>query len=360
MATRKKGLQKRSATRGSVSDATSSSDSDEREVTAKKSSKKKVSPAEAPMEAAAAKAAKTTETKNRPKDRKQTQKKEADLLIELGDGGQASLLDGGTPQSTEVMPPVSLDTAAPTHGMSVSPVAALASGRSLSSAIDKSKLFSFTLLHFANGGGLNVEYSFTREECFYGANFNAIKLVLHNTTNLPLTNLCIGEQRLEDGMSLQPFGEVASLPAGGKSVVNLYVDFGGKTRGAKFDLKHDRGSFPVVLNPPAGELVAPLSLSEDAFDSLASSLKGMHEARQPIAGLGDKSSEVIVERVALLFNGYLVSSSDEMHKFAARAMTSDAAPLLLAIDVTDGQVRGNSEMTLLSRQITKDIKETLV
>merc|ERR1712216_623953 len=215
-------------------------------------------------------------------------------------------------------------------------------------AIDKSKLFSFTLLHFANGGGLNVEYSFTREECFYGANFNAIKLVLHNTTNLPLTNLCIGEQRLEDGMSLQPFGEVASLPAGGK------------TRGAKFDLKHDRGSFPVVLNPPAGELVAPLSLSEDAFDSLASSLKGMHEARQPIAGLGDKSSEVIVERVALLFNGYLVSSSDEMHKFAARAMTSDAAPLLLAIDVTDGQVRGNSEMTLLSRQITKDIKETLV
>ena len=210
------------------------------------------------MDAAAAKAAKTTETKNRPKERKKTEKKEADLLIELGDGGQASLLDGGTPQSTEVMLPVSLDTAAPTHGMSVSPVAALASGRSLSSAIDKSKLFSFTLLHFANGGGLNVEYSFTREECFYGANFNAIKLVLHNTTNLPLTNLCIGEQRLEDGMSLQPFGEVASLPAGGKSVVNLYVDFGGKTRGAKFDLKHDRGSFPVVLNPPAGELVAPL------------------------------------------------------------------------------------------------------
>ena len=33
---------------------------------------------QAPMEAAAAKAAKTTETKNRPKDRKQTQKKTVD------------------------------------------------------------------------------------------------------------------------------------------------------------------------------------------------------------------------------------------------------------------------------------------
>ena len=34
----------------------------------------------------------------------------------------------------------------------------------------------------------------------------------------------------------------------------------------------------------------------------------------------------------------LMDTQDEMHKFAARAMTADAAPLLLAIDVTDGQV----------------------
>jgi len=27
--------------------------------------------------------------------------------------------------------------------------------------------------------------------------------VLHNTTNLPLTNVRVGEQRLEDGMQLQ-------------------------------------------------------------------------------------------------------------------------------------------------------------
>ena len=29
--------------------------------------------------------------------------------------------------------------------------------------MDKSKLLSYTLLHFANGGGLNVEFCFTRE-----------------------------------------------------------------------------------------------------------------------------------------------------------------------------------------------------
>jgi len=31
----------------------------------------------------------------------------------------------------------------------------------------------------------------------------ALVQVLHNTTNLPLTNVRVGEQRLEDGMQLQ-------------------------------------------------------------------------------------------------------------------------------------------------------------
>ena len=53
------------------------------------------------------------------------------------------------------------------------------------------------------GGGLNVEYCFTREDSFYGAAMNTIKLVLHNTTNLPLTNLRVGELRLETAMQLQ-------------------------------------------------------------------------------------------------------------------------------------------------------------
>ena len=40
-------------------------------------------------------------------------------------------------------------------------------------------------------------------------------------------------------------------------------------------------------------------------------------------------------------------------------MTAEKTALLVTIDVAGGVVRGNSEMTLLSRQITKDIKETL-
>ena len=40
------------------------------------------------------------------------------------------------------------------------------------------------------------------------------------------------------------------------------------------------GTFAVQLTAPAGELVAPLCLSEAEFDTLAKGLKGMHEAKQ--------------------------------------------------------------------------------
>ena len=47
------------------------------------------------------------------------------------------------------------------------------------------------------------------------------------------------------GVYAQPFGEVASLAAGGKSSVNLYIDFAGNTRPAKFDILTDKGNLPA-------------------------------------------------------------------------------------------------------------------
>jgi hypothetical protein len=46
-------------------------------------------------------------------------------------------------------------------------------------------------------------------------------------------------------------------------------------------------------------------------------------------------------------------------KFASCTMNADKTPLLVTIDIEGEVVRGNSECTLLSRQLTKDIKETL-
>jgi len=100
------------------------------------------------------------------------------------------------------------DTAARGGGKAGTP--STPTGRSVASVVDKSKLVSQTLLHFAKGGGLNVDYCFTREDSFYGAGMNTIKLVLHNTTNLPLTNVRVGQLRLEDGLAPNPSSPLPS------------------------------------------------------------------------------------------------------------------------------------------------------
>ena len=150
---------------------------------------------------------------------KDNSKRGGGSLIELGDGVsevEGSVLDAATPKSSTNPPALTMhagglgdsDTAARGGGKAGTP--STPTGRSVASVVDKSKLVSQTLLHFANGGGLNVDYCFTREDSFYGAGMNTIKLVLHNTTNLPLTNVRVGQLRLEDGLAPNPSSPLPS------------------------------------------------------------------------------------------------------------------------------------------------------
>jgi len=94
---------------------------------------------------------------------------------------QPSLLDQATPKSAGQAPTLTMGAGG--LGVDVGgggkggATPSTPTGRSVASVLDKSKLLSSTLLHFANGGGLNVEYCFTREDSFYGAGMNSIKLV---------------------------------------------------------------------------------------------------------------------------------------------------------------------------------------
>eukprot|EP00960_Hanusia_phi_P037299 752853-Hanusia_phi.AAC.3 len=101
-------------------------------------------------------------------------------------------------------------------------------------------------------------------------------------------------------MELEPFSDVALLPASSTNSVKIHINFGGKMRSAKFDLVTDKGTYPVALTPSAGELVNPLLLSESEFDELAKGLRGMHECKLALPPIDDKSAEEIREKVELL------------------------------------------------------------
>eukprot|EP00282_Hemiselmis_andersenii_P035408 CAMPEP_0169443042 /NCGR_PEP_ID=MMETSP1042-20121227/9146_1 /TAXON_ID=464988 /ORGANISM="Hemiselmis andersenii, Strain CCMP1180" /LENGTH=118 /DNA_ID=CAMNT_0009554247 /DNA_START=152 /DNA_END=504 /DNA_ORIENTATION=+ len=104
----------------------------------------------------------------------------------------------------------------------------------------------------------------------------SVRLTLRNTTTQPLSCVKVGGQRLEAGMEMQPFNQI-TLGAEQTQTVNIYIDFGGKTQPASFDLSTDKGTYPVTLPPPAGELVVPLRMDSEVWGRLAGGLKGMHE-----------------------------------------------------------------------------------
>jgi hypothetical protein len=228
--------------------------------------------------------------------------------------------------------------------------------------VDVKRLAVQPLLHFANGGGLAIDYCFTREASIYSSEMNTVKLVLRNTLSAPLTKVRVGDTRLEDGMQLQPFAEIATLPPGGSTSVNLYVDFGGKTRAANFDVQTERGTYPVSVAVGAGELVSPVELALEEFEALAAGLRGMHEHKVPLPA--DADAAAAADRVLLLCNlapvgDAAAAAAAGVLRFAGRTLGAEGAVVLVTVDAGQGQVRGNSESTLLCRQLVKDVVNAL-
>ena len=231
------------------------------------------------------------------------------------------------------------------------------------SFVKADKLQTHTLLHFANGGGLNVTYVFSRESGIYSQHMTSIRLSLKNTTNQPLASVRVGATKLEAGMDLQPFSEIV-LGAGQTQSVNLYIDFAGKIQDAAFDLTTDKGSYPVSLAVTAGEIIVPATMDKAGWEKLASGLKGMHEHKQKVDKAPEGTREEIEERILTLCNMAVISSEDPSeYLFAAVSVCTDASPVLIALIIDDAggaTLRGHSEKTLLARQLVKAVKEAVI
>mmetsp|Transcript_56869 Transcript_56869/g.133332 ORF Transcript_56869/g.133332 Transcript_56869/m.133332 type:complete len:826 (+) Transcript_56869:127-2604(+) len=356
----------------SESDATEDSDSDsEAEKKKKKKPAKKAPPP--PIKA---------DAKKDKKDAKKAGGKDkgAAQLIDLGGGGARgsgggggeSLLDIASPASAAGQPPLSLQTEMPALAKegSLKAMTPTGVGGRIASAIGQDKLPVHSLLHFTHGGGLSVDFCFTREKSLYSDRMSTIRLTLQNTSNNPMHNIQVGNTRLEPGMELQPFTEVTMLSAGASTKVNLYIDFGGKTKAAKFDIclekprggadgAIDKGTYAVSVPAVAGELVVAIGMEEEAFDLQQKKLRGMHENQQPLT-IPEGAEALVRDRVLTGCNLYPLPQTDAaIFKFAGAALTAEESAVLLTVDLAQKVVRGNSEATLLCRQIVKDVKEAL-
>eukprot|EP00903_Cladosiphon_okamuranus_P010648 g10069.t1 len=159
------------------------------------------------------------------------------------------------------------------------PVAGLARTPSTSSVLsadpegDTSASFPSTLLGHQASGGLEVDYRYSRGRASALSRPSttlSLRLIFANHGETAVRRIRAVAPR--DGTPMEVFPEIQMLAAGATNTATLGIDFGGKAKNVRFELKTDKGSFMVSVEPPPEELLFPEPVSRAEFQRTQNSL----------------------------------------------------------------------------------------
>ncbi|NXF06200.1 AP3B1 protein, partial [Smithornis capensis] len=265
--------------------------------------------------------------------------------------------------------PVTAPVAIPTAAVLSPSLAADLEGLSLSSSsvIDVSKQVSVPtktheLLHRMSGKGLAAHYHFSRQPGIFGDRMVPVQITVTNTTDQKIENIHI-EKKLPPGMKMHEFNPIACLEPGGSTTVMMGIDFCDSTQTASFQLCTKDDHFNVSIQPPVGELLLPVTMSEKDFKKEQGMLTGMNETSATIAVAPQNSTRlVIIERVVKAANlGVVPSGQDNIHRFAAKTVHSRSL-MLVTVELKESstaQLIINTEKTVIGSVLLRELKPVL-
>ncbi|XP_013876457.1 AP-3 complex subunit beta-2 isoform X3 [Austrofundulus limnaeus] len=279
-----------------------------------------------------------------------------------------------------------LDDFEPTPSPQVTPVNTLLSnslatdleGLSLSDSIlspatiiPSGALKNYELLHRITGEGLSVEYCFSRQPFSPDANMVAVQLQFTNNSTSDTKNLHMEDVRLQSGMRVKEFPEIELLPAGEMTSAVMGIDFCDSTQAANFQLCSHTKKFFVSIQPPVGELMRPVFLTENEFKKEQGQLMGMNEITEKLTlDVKCRNEHAIVQRVTTAANlSRVPCGSDKecsppvpppdypVHRFAGRTVTSSSLVLVTVATREEGaaQLMVNCEKMVIGTMLVKDI-----
>ncbi|XP_040536014.1 AP-3 complex subunit beta-2 isoform X1 [Gallus gallus] len=230
---------------------------------------------------------------------------------------------------------------------------------------------TYELLHRMAGEGLSVEYCFSRRPFPGDPHMVAVQIQISNNTDAEVKSLRVSEPKLLAGMRIQEFPEIESLAPGDTASVVMGIDFCDSTQAANFQLCTHTRHFYVSIQPPVGELMAPVFMSENEFrkeqEHLArrgeGKLTGMSEITEKLT-LPEKcrSDHAIVQQVTSAANvGRVPCGADNEYRFAAKTVTSGSL-VLITLEWREGaaaQLTVNSEKMVIGTMLVKDIIQAL-
>ncbi|KAM6119270.1 LOW QUALITY PROTEIN: AP-3 complex subunit beta-2 [Pterocles gutturalis] len=219
---------------------------------------------------------------------------------------------------------------------------------------------TYELLHRMAGEGLSVEYCFSRRP-FPGTPQVAVQIQISNNTDAEVKSLRISEPKPLSGMRIQEFPEIECLLPDTASVV-MGIDFCDSTQAANFQLCTHTRHFYVSIQPPVGELMAPIFMSENEFKKEQGKLTGMSEITEKLTLPENRSDHAIVQQVTSAANvGRVPCGADNEYRFAAKTVTSGSlvSSPLERREGTAAQLTVNSEKMVIGTMLVKDIVQAL-
>uniref|UniRef100_A0A8C2SV78 AP-3 complex subunit beta n=1 Tax=Coturnix japonica TaxID=93934 RepID=A0A8C2SV78_COTJA len=213
---------------------------------------------------------------------------------------------------------------------------------------------TYELLHRMAGEGLSVEYCFSRRPFPGDPHMVAVQIQISNNTDAEVKSLRVSEPKLLAGMRIQEFPEIG--------------DSGGREGDTVAALCFQRACthtrhFYVSIQPPVGELMAPVFMSENEFRKEQGKLTGMSEITEKLT-LPEKcrSDHAIVQQVTAAANvGRVPCGADNEYRFAAKTVTSGSL-VLITLEWREGaaaQLTINSEKMVIGTMLVKDIIQAL-
>ncbi|NXG45142.1 AP3B2 protein, partial [Psilopogon haemacephalus] len=223
---------------------------------------------------------------------------------------------------------------------------------------------TYELLHRMAGEGLAVEYCFSRRPFPGDSHMVAVQIQISNNTDTEVKNLRVSEPKPLSSMRIQEFPEIEHLAPGDTASVVMGIDFCDSTQAANFQLCTHTRHFYVSIQPPVGELMAPVFMSENEFKKEQGKLMGMSEITEKLM-LPEKcwSDHTIVQQVTSAANVGRVpcGANNEYSRFAAKTMTSGSLVLITLErwEGTTAQLTVNSEKMVIGTMLVKDIIQAL-
>uniref|UniRef100_A0A803XKA4 Adaptor related protein complex 3 subunit beta 1 n=1 Tax=Meleagris gallopavo TaxID=9103 RepID=A0A803XKA4_MELGA len=137
------------------------------------------------------------------------------------------------------------------------------------------------MLHRMTGKGLSAHYQFSRQPCIFGDRMVSVQVTLTNTTDQKIDNIHIGEKKLPPGMRMHEFNPIECLEPERSVTVSMGIDFCDSTQTASFQLCTKDDHFNVSIQPPVGELLLPVTMSEKDFKKEQACLSALYLLSNP-------------------------------------------------------------------------------